>query len=190
MQGGFVYKVRHSRRTHNTEEFPLTDDETFTLTHPLTSHGEVAEWSNARAWKARVAARLPGVRIPPSPPASAKPTAGRPAFGIDGCRFSRNLRRLPAVGLAKEGRLCGVSACTTFTLLQSLKNSECHYVGFTGNLKKRLVSHNAGQNASTAPNRPWGLAAYFAFPDGNKARAFEQYLKSGSGRTFAKRHFL
>jgi hypothetical protein len=30
--------------------------------------GEVAEWSNARAWKARVGASLPGVRIPPSPP--------------------------------------------------------------------------------------------------------------------------
>ena len=30
--------------------------------------GEVAEWSNARAWKARVLAREPGVRIPPSPP--------------------------------------------------------------------------------------------------------------------------
>src|SRR2546423_291884 len=38
--------------------------------------GEVAEWSNARAWKARVSAREPRVRIPPSPPASAEPTAG------------------------------------------------------------------------------------------------------------------
>ena len=28
----------------------------------------MAEWSNARAWKARVGASLPGVRIPPSPP--------------------------------------------------------------------------------------------------------------------------
>src|SRR6187551_93502 len=30
--------------------------------------GEVAEWSNARAWKARELERVPGVRIPPSPP--------------------------------------------------------------------------------------------------------------------------
>jgi hypothetical protein len=33
-----------------------------------TNTGEVAEWSNARAWKARVSEREPGVRIPPSPP--------------------------------------------------------------------------------------------------------------------------
>ena len=40
-----------------------------------TNTGEVAEWSNARAWKARVSAREPGVRIPPSPPVF---TAERP----------------------------------------------------------------------------------------------------------------
>ena len=75
-------------------------------------------------------------------------------------------------------------------LLKSLKNLECHYVGFTGNLKVRLAGHNARQNASTAPNRPWGFVAYFAFSDERKERAFEKYLKSGSGRTFAQRHFL
>lgn len=75
-------------------------------------------------------------------------------------------------------------------LLKSQRSPERHYVGFTANLKARLASHNAGQNRSTAPNRPWSLAAYLAFPHEPKALAFEQYLKSGSGRTFAKRHFL
>jgi len=74
-------------------------------------------------------------------------------------------------------------------LLQSQQNPSIHYVGFTADLKTRLASHNAGQNQSTAPNRPWSIAAYFAFPDKHKAREFEEYLKSGSGRTFAKRHF-
>jgi hypothetical protein len=27
------------------------------------------------------------------------------------------------------------------------------------------------------------------FPDGSRAARFERYLKSGSGRAFAKRHF-
>ena len=74
-------------------------------------------------------------------------------------------------------------------LLQSQRNQHRHYVGFTADLKVRLGSHNAGQNPSTAPDRPWNLAAYFAFPEENKALAFEKYHKSGSGRTFAKRHF-
>ncbi|MCF7689171.1 MAG: GIY-YIG nuclease family protein [Cephaloticoccus sp.] len=74
-------------------------------------------------------------------------------------------------------------------LLVSHRSPAHHYVGFTSNLKNRLTSHNAGKNPSTATNRPWNLAGYFAFPDEQKARAFEIYLKSGSGRTFAKRHF-
>jgi len=75
-------------------------------------------------------------------------------------------------------------------LLESLGNPDIHYVGFTADLKARLASHNAGQNASTALNRPWSLAGYFVFPNERKAHNFEKYLKSGSGRTFAKRHFL
>ncbi len=74
-------------------------------------------------------------------------------------------------------------------LLQSQRNPASHYVGYSADLKSRVASHNAGQNQSTIPNRPWNLAGYFAFPDERKARDFEKYLKSGSGRTFAKRHF-
>jgi len=75
-------------------------------------------------------------------------------------------------------------------ILESLGTLNCHYVGFTADLKARLASHNAGQNCSTAANRPWHLAGYFAFPNERKPLAFEKYLKSGSGRIFAKRHFL
>jgi putative endonuclease len=75
-------------------------------------------------------------------------------------------------------------------LLSSHRDPLKHYVGFTHNLKTRLASHNAGQNLSTAPHRPWNLAGYFAFPDERKALEFEKYLKTGSGRTFAKRHFF
>ena len=75
-------------------------------------------------------------------------------------------------------------------LLESSPNPTHHYVGYTSDLKARFAHHNSGKNPSTAANRPWNLAAYVNFPSDGKARAFEKYLKSGSGRTFARRHLL
>ncbi|HUG11733.1 MAG TPA: GIY-YIG nuclease family protein [Opitutaceae bacterium] len=75
-------------------------------------------------------------------------------------------------------------------VIESLSDPRRHYVGFTHNLKARLAYHNAGQNKSTVAGRPWVLASYFAFANEQKAIAFEKYLKSGSGRTFLKRHLL
>jgi len=75
-------------------------------------------------------------------------------------------------------------------LLQSAVDNHRHYTGFTHHLRARLTRHNAGQNQSTVHGRPWSLVSYFAFADENKARDFERYLKSGSGKTFASRHFF
>jgi predicted GIY-YIG superfamily endonuclease len=63
------------------------------------------------------------------------------------------------------------------------------YTGATSNLASRLAAHNAGRNPATFRARPWRLLAYFAFPNVVTAVRFERYLKSGSGRAFAKRHF-
>jgi len=41
----------------------------------------------------------------------------------------------------------------------------------------------------TAKFRPWKLVVFVGFVDGGDARKFEKYLKSGSGREFARRHF-
>jgi len=38
--------------------------------------------------------------------------------------------------------------------------------------------------------RPWQLVAAIEFANEQSALAFEKYLKSGSGRAFAKRHFV
>jgi putative endonuclease len=54
-------------------------------------------------------------------------------------------------------------------------------------LKRRLPEHNAGKSAHTAKFKPWELVWYCAFPDKYKALAFEKYLKSHSGRAFAKK---
>ena len=75
-------------------------------------------------------------------------------------------------------------------LLESETDAGRKYVGSTRDLKARIVVHNAGGNVSTKPFRPWKLVAYVALRDQRRAEEFERYLKSGSGRTFAVRHFV
>jgi hypothetical protein len=41
----------------------------------------------------------------------------------------------------------------------------------------------------TAALRPWQLVAAIELTNQTCAAQFEQYLKTGSGRAFAKRHF-
>ena len=50
--------------------------------------------------------------------------------------------------------------------------------------------HNDGHSKHTAKFIPWKLAPYFAFADEKTAIAFEQDLKSGSGKAFLKRRLL
>lgn len=63
-----------------------------------------------------------------------------------------------------------------------------HYVGRTKDLEARLQKHNQGGCAHTAKFCPWHIETSIAFRDEGKAIAFEQYLKSGSGREFSRRH--
>jgi putative endonuclease len=72
-------------------------------------------------------------------------------------------------------------------ILRSINNLDQEYVGATADLKRRLSDHNAGKSAHTAKFKPWQLIWYCAFPDKYKALAFEKYLKSHSGRAFAKK---
>ncbi len=74
-------------------------------------------------------------------------------------------------------------------MLNSLKNTDRMYVGYTQDLQKRLHEHNSGECIYTVRHKPWKLCAYLCFDSQDKALAFESYLKSGSGRSFAKRHF-
>ena len=74
-------------------------------------------------------------------------------------------------------------------ILRSLSHPEQRCIGSTSDLKFRLAKHNAGEVPHTAKFRPWKVEAYFAFETKEKAVAFETYLKTGSGHSFAKRHF-
>lgn len=74
-------------------------------------------------------------------------------------------------------------------VLRSDVDAARHYVGLTANVAQRIAAHNAGQSVHTAKNRPWSLVVSTEFRNEKIARRFEHYLKSGSGRAFAKRHF-
>ena len=73
-------------------------------------------------------------------------------------------------------------------LLRSVPFPAQTYIGFSKDLQTRLFDYNRGASLHTKPFKPWRLVCYHVFPDIKKAKAFEQYLKSGSGRAFAQRH--
>ena len=64
-----------------------------------------------------------------------------------------------------------------------------HYTGITSDVAARLEWHNTGPCGYTVNDRPWSLVVALEFSTESAARRFEKYLKSGSGRAFARRHF-
>ena len=74
-------------------------------------------------------------------------------------------------------------------LLESRETGAHRYVGLTNDLKSRLEKHNRGEVPHTSKFRPWVMTVAVAFRQREKAAAFEVYLKSHSGRAFARRHF-
>ena len=89
---------------------------------------------------------------------------------------------MPSEALAEEG-----SPVRYVYLLASETFEDRRYVGVTSDLKQRLAEHNAGKSSHTSKYLPWKLVSYVAFSDVQKADAFEQYLKSGSGHAFARK---
>ena len=74
-------------------------------------------------------------------------------------------------------------------ILSSVDDPTRHYIGSTDDLKRRLAEHNAGKCRHTAKHGPWKIKSYFAFQEKETGLRFEKYLKTGSGREFARRHF-
>lgn len=72
-------------------------------------------------------------------------------------------------------------------IIRSVTFPEQEYVGASADLRQRIADHNAGKSRHTAKFHPWELAWYSAFPDKYRALAFEKYLKSHSGKAFAKK---
>ena len=74
-------------------------------------------------------------------------------------------------------------------IIQSINFSDQIYIGCTENFDQRLSNHNDGTTPHTAQYKPWKLITYTVFNNKVIAYKFEQYLKSGSGRAFAKKRF-
>jgi putative endonuclease len=74
-------------------------------------------------------------------------------------------------------------------ILRSETDPQRHYTGITSDFGARLEWHNQGPSGCTIHHRPWSPVVVMEFPEAAVARRFERYLKSGSGRAFATRHF-
>lgn len=73
-------------------------------------------------------------------------------------------------------------------ILQSINHKQHVYYGQTNNLLRRLVEHNAGENFSTRPYRPWKVIYFEAYASRSLAIAREKQLKHyGQARTALKK---
>jgi putative endonuclease len=132
-----------------------------------------------------------------------------PAAAVDdprsfrGHRSGRHLRRYrPAMRHARarvdRGGYSRVNTCSlrTSVRLQTLRlSSQAHSTARSSvhrNSFDRLAPAqrpHSGFCRFTAADRPWELRVTIEFADEAGAVAFEEYLKTGSGRAFSKRHF-
>lgn len=69
-------------------------------------------------------------------------------------------------------------------------SAKLFYFGYTIDIKRRLGEHNNKESKATAPYTPWKLVFYSAFDNEVRAREFEKYLKSGSGKAFAYKRLV
>ena len=104
-------------------------------------------------------------------------------------------RRLPRRSAAKAGHASGANlrattrqASMSFHYVYILQNDYSqYYVRITEDLKARLKKHNRGEVPHTSKFRPWSIKTAIAFTSEERARDFEKYLKTASGRAFAKK---
>lgn len=76
-------------------------------------------------------------------------------------------------------------------ILRSKKTKGAIYVGYTEDLKKRLIQHNDEKNVGyTKRHAPWEIESYFALTNKQKAKDFERYLKSNSGKAFLRKRLI
>lgn len=64
------------------------------------------------------------------------------------------------------------------------------YIGYSGNLTKRMTQHAQGKVQSTERFRPLELICYIVLPTQKQAINLEKYFKTGSGRAILKKRIL
>lgn len=71
-------------------------------------------------------------------------------------------------------------------ILESLKDKSW-YIGFTTNIKKRVLQHNKKESKATKPKSPYRVIYCEAYLNKKDAMGRERFLKSGAGRMFLKK---
>ena len=84
----------------------------------------------------------------------------------------------------------GYNADMHYVYILWSKSGNKFYFGYTTDLKKRVENHNNKFSKYTSPYVPWRLVFYCAFDNIHKAKDFEKYLKTGSGKAFAYKRLL
>jgi len=77
-----------------------------------------------------------------------------------------------------------------YTYILKSNTSGKFYIGFTNDIKRRVIEHNSGLSQSTKSGIPWKLVFYGSFEKEQVAKDFERYLKTGSGRSFSDRRLI
>lgn len=84
-----------------------------------------------------------------------------------------------------SGSMSGALCCVY--IIRSCSEPGRFYTGVTADVNARIAAHNAGRSPHTSRFMPWELVVSIEFTEERRAIAFEKYLKSGSGVTFARR---
>ncbi len=81
-----------------------------------------------------------------------------------------------------------------FVYLLENKTDGSWYIGYTTNLKRRLVEHQNGYGSRTTSLKSgWKLIYFECYLSQKDALGRERFLKGGSGRTYLKKqlhHYL
>ena len=76
-------------------------------------------------------------------------------------------------------------------ILRSKNQAGAIYIGYTSDLKSRLIEHNSISNKHySSKYAPWEIESYLSFSDKIDAERFERYLKSSSGKAFMRKRLI
>lgn len=76
-----------------------------------------------------------------------------------------------------------------YSYILKLNNGK-YYIGYSSNLKQRLLDHKSGKVFATRKFLPLKLVYYSAFDSKKKALDFEIYLKTNSGFAFRNKRLI
>jgi len=131
------------------------------------------------------------LQLPPAPPAFA-----RDAGAGEGCRAEvrRGRRRAFArTSRATARQASGILADSRHELHLRLHPAERHEFRSPlhrsdGRSSGKAPQTQRGEVVHTAKFKPWVIKTAIAFRDRERTVQFERYLKTGSGRAFARKH--